>query len=98
MAYVTGKFINRSRINAAELVLFNSLASKRYGFVFVHICLPLFLLILKMAFFHVFSKAPQLLLRLHNALSTSKESLSEACSKKEAENSFPRRQSVTSLY
>lgn len=43
--------------STTELVLFNSLASKRYWFVFVYTCLPLFLLILKMAFFHVFSKA-----------------------------------------
>lgn len=36
--------------STTELVLFNSLASKRNWFVFVYTCLPLFLLILKMAF------------------------------------------------
>lgn len=56
MAYVMDNMLIEVG-STPELVLFNSLASKRNWLVFVYTCLPLFLLILKIAFFHVSSKA-----------------------------------------
>lgn len=80
--------------STTELVLFNSLASKDTGLCLSILVFPLFLLILKMAFFHVFSKA----LNYFSDYIMPYPRPKRVCQKhvlKRGRKFFPRRQSVT---